>query len=50
MCVVCDSVNIKRDQNMILNSRGESFSKTGMFLQAFQKLPQNIQQKIGRCR
>ena len=50
MCVVCDGVNIKKDQNMILNSRGESFSKTGMFLQAFQKLPQNIQQKIGRCR
>ena len=49
-CVVCDGVNIKRDQNMILNSHGESFSKTGMFLQAFQKLPQNVQQKIGRCR
>ena len=30
---------------MILNSRCESFSKTGMFLGAFQKLPQNVEQK-----
>jgi len=35
---------------MILNSRCESFAKTRMFLQAFQKLPQNVQQKIGRGR
>ena len=30
---------------MILNFRREAFSKTGMFLRAFQKLPQNAQQK-----
>ena len=36
---------VKRDGNMILSSRRESFSKTGMFLQTFQKLPQNVQQK-----
>ena len=29
----------KRRLNMILNSRCESFSKTVMFLQTFQKLP-----------
>ena len=36
---------LKRDWYMILNFRRESFSKTGMFLRAFQKLPQNAQQK-----
>ena len=37
---------LKRDwNNMILNFRRESFSKTGMFLWAFQKLPQNAQLK-----
>ena len=35
--------------NMILNSRRESFSKTVMFLRAFKKLPQNVQQKVERC-
>ena len=30
---------------MILNSHHESFSKSVMFLRAFQKIPQNIQQK-----
>ena len=35
---------------MVLNSRCESFAKTQMFLQAFQKLRQNVQQKIGRGR
>ena len=32
---------------IILNSRCESFSKTRVFLRAFQKLPQNVQQKKG---
>ena len=30
---------------MILNSHHESFSKSVMFLRAFQKIPQNVQQK-----
>ena len=30
---------------MILNSHYESFSKSVMFLRAFQKIPQNVQQK-----
>ena len=30
---------------MILNSRCESFLKTGMFLRAFQKFSQKVQQK-----
>ena len=30
---------------MILNSRRESFLKTGMFLQAFRKFSQNVQKK-----
>ena len=38
---------LKRDENMILNSRREWFSKTEVFLQAFQKLPQNVHQNIG---
>ena len=36
---------VNRVGNMILNSRRESFSKTGMFFRTFQKLPQNVQQK-----
>ena len=37
---------LKRDWNMILNSRCELVLKTGMFLRTFQKFSQNVQQKI----
>ena len=40
---------LKRDWNMILNSRCELFLKTGMFLRAFQKFSQNVQKKIKKA-
>ena len=36
--------------NMIMNSRPESLSKTVLFWPAFQRLPQNVQQKIEKHR
>ena len=43
------TVKLKRDWNMILNSRCELFLKTGMFLRAVQKFSQNVQKKIKKA-